>query len=210
VVPFHFGLDSRDGYTWAKSVGIQGSPFRRGRRTVTAVGRREPIGHSEGTHDRQYVLPDPQVQAAAVPIIADGAEDALASARNVVLVAELRDEADPDDVTTATADCKDFEDGPEPGPDGGCAASFLTCLACENARVHPGHHPRLAHLHQVLGSARSVLPAPRWSSDWGDAHARLEHLKSKVGAQSWTKALSQVTDDDRDIIDHLLAGDLNP
>lgn len=65
----------------------------------------------------------------------------------VVLVAELRDQRTPGDVETATADCGDFDNSPWPAPDGGCGASFLACLGCPNARVRPGHHARLAHLH---------------------------------------------------------------
>ncbi|MFE7638806.1 hypothetical protein ACFU7Z_32670 [Kitasatospora sp. NPDC057518] len=101
---------------------------------------------------------------------------------------------------------------PVPTPDaaGGCAASFLLCLGCRNARVHPGHHPRLAHLHQALGNARSVLPADVWAEGWGDAHTRLEDLRLQVSAPAWQQALTGVTEGDRAIIDHLLAGDLDP
>jgi hypothetical protein len=58
------------------------------------------------------------------------------------------------------AACSGTRDSPWPAGDGGRGASFLMCLACPNARVHPGHHPRLAHLHEALASLRSVLPPP--------------------------------------------------
>ncbi len=209
VGPFHFGVTTEDARDWSEARGLGGSPFRRGRRTVTAVERREPAQHSQESHDRHYVLPDENVRAAAVPVIAAGAEAAVDQAREAVLVAELRDTRDPGDVETATADCHDAESSPFPAPDGGCGASFLLCLACPNARVHSDHHPRLAHLHQALGNIRSVLPTPTWQRDWGDAHARLEHLKRSVGDGGWGHALARVTDTDRELIDFLLTGDLN-
>jgi hypothetical protein len=116
---------------------------------VNALDRREPGQDSQDTHDRYYVLVDKRVQPDTVAIIAAGAEEAAEHARNAVLVAELRDAPQPGDVETATADCADFEHSPYPAPDGGCGASFLMCLGCTNARVHPGHHGRLAHLHHA-------------------------------------------------------------
>lgn len=88
-----------------------------------------------------------------------------------------------------------------------CSASFLLCLACPNARIHPGHHPRLAHLHQALENLRSVMDPAEWHADWHDAHARLSHLKRLLGPPAWDKALRDVTGVDRDMIDHLLKGD---
>ncbi|MFE7277837.1 hypothetical protein [Streptomyces sp. NPDC057623] len=209
VGPFAFTLASRNGYEWAKLAGLRGSPFRRGRRTAVAVNRREPTQHSQESHDRDYVLPDKQVQDAAVPVIAAAAEAAALRARETVLVAEMRDTRNPDDVETATADCSDFDNGPYSSPDGGCGASFLMCLACTNARVHADHHPRLAHLHEALTSVRSVLPPPRWERDWSDPHARLTDLKKKIGPGGWQRALARVTSADRELIHLLLTGDLD-
>ncbi|ATW50849.1 hypothetical protein [Streptomyces peucetius] len=209
VGPFHFGFQTEDAGEWAEANGLGGSPFRRGRRTVNAVERREPAQQSQESHDRDYVLPDEHVRAAAIPVIAAGAEAAVDQARKAVLVAELRDTRDPGDSETATADCHDEDSSPFPAPDGGCGASFLLCLACPNARVHTDHHPRLAHLHQALGNARSVLPTATWERDWGDAHDRLEDLRGHVGDGGWTHALARVTATDRELIDLLLTGDLN-
>ncbi|WP_327328155.1 hypothetical protein OG735_40795 [Streptomyces sp. NBC_01210] len=206
---FHFGVPATAAKQWGREEGFGGSPFRRGWRTVNALDRREPGQNSQDTHDRRYVLVDKRVQADAVEVIAAGAEDAADRARRAVLVAEVCDEPDPGDVETATADCHDFDNGPYPAPDGGCGASFLICLACENARVHPGHHPRLAHLHDALANLRSVLIPNTWRADWGDTHARLEDLMRKLDAGVWAQALSRVTDTDRDLIDRLLTGDLD-
>ncbi|WP_125261832.1 hypothetical protein [Streptomyces alboflavus] len=210
VGPFYLGLSHDDVKWWTRKVGLKGSPFQRGRRTVTAVERREPAQHSQETHDRVYVLPDENVQEAAVPVIADGAEEAVETARKAVLVAEVRDAPEPDDEETATADCSDAEASPWPAPGGGCGASFLLCLACRNAHVHPGHHPRLALLHQSMEGLRSVLPPTVWRLDWSDHHARLEDLKRRIGPGGWDHAMARVTDADQAIIDQLLSGDLNP
>ncbi|MCO1575532.1 hypothetical protein M8C13_07140 [Crossiella sp. SN42] len=211
VGPIRFGVSFSDAKEWGTVVGIGVSPFQRGRRTVLAVERGERAQHSQETHDRTYVLPDQRVQAAAVPVIAAGAASAVRKARETVkLVAELSLVRDPTHAETATADCSDSGGSPVPTSDGGCGASFLMCLACPNARVHADHHPRLAHLHRALTHMRSVLPAHAWEQDWGGAHTRLEDLKNKIGDGGWRHALARVTSTDREIVDHLLTGDLNP
>jgi hypothetical protein len=208
VGPFRFGVASQAAGEWAEAEELDGSPFRRGRRTVIALDRREPGQHSRDTHDRHYVLPDERVRAEAVEVIAAGAEDAAGRARRAVLAAELRDQPVPGDTETVTADCSSFRDSPWPAPDGGCGASFLMCLACPNARIHPGHHPHLAHLHEALASLRSVLPPAAWA-DWRDAHDRLEDLRERIGGGPWARALARVTDADRELISHLLTGNLD-
>jgi hypothetical protein len=206
---FCFGVKSLAADRWAKDAGLDGSPFRRGRRTVLAIDQREPAQHSQDTHDRYYALPDKRVQTRAVEVIAAGAEDATDRARKAVLSAQVRDQPTPGDAETATADCSSPNDSPWPSPDGGCGASFLWCLACPCARVHPGHHPRLAHLHEALTSLRSVLPPAAWVADWRDAHDRLEDLRGQVGDGQWNQALARVTDADREIVTHLLYGVLD-
>ncbi len=176
---------------------------------MLAVDRREPAQHTQETYDRRYVLADKRVQDEAVAVIAAGAEDAASRARKAVLVAQVHGEPAAGDTETATADCSGFSNSPYPAADGGCAASFLMCLGCENARIHPGHHPRLVHLHHCLANLRTVLPPPAWEANWGDTHARLEDLKNKLGDGQWSQAQARVTDADRDLIDLLLTGDLD-
>ena len=207
--PFRFGITAKAAEDWAEAERLAGSPFRRGRRTVIALDRREPGQHSQDTHDRHYVLPDERIRAGTIEVIAAGAEDAADRARRAVLAAGLRDQPDPGDAETATAACSSFRDSPWPAPDGGCGASFLMCLACPNARVHPGHHPRLAHLHEALASLRSVLAPASWAADWRDAHDRLEDLKERIGPWSWAQAIARVTDADRELVSHLLTGNLD-
>jgi len=209
VGPFCFDIHADGAKRWAEAEGLGSSPFRRGRRTVIALDRREPAQHSQGTHDRQYVLPDERVRAEAVEVIAAGAEDAAGRARRTVLAAQLQDLPGPGDIETATTDCSGYHDSPWPSREGGCGASFLMCLACPNARVHPGHHPRLAHLHEALGSLGSVLPPAAWAADWRDSHDRLEDLRQRIGEGSWALALARVTGTDRALVRHLLAGALD-
>ena len=206
---FHFGIHTNYTKEWAHAHGFDGAPFQRGRRTVNALDRRQPGQNSQETHDRSYVLVDKRVQAEAVEVIAAGAEDATLRARKAVLAAELRDQPTAGDVETATADCSDYDNGPHPAPEGGCGASFLMCLGCQNARVHPGHHGRLAHLHTALTNLRSALAPPVWQADWGETHERLEDLRDKLGHGTWTQALSRVDDADRELIDHLLTGNFD-
>jgi hypothetical protein len=206
---FCLGVRSNNAADWARAEGLSGSPFQRGRRTVVALDRREPAQHSRDAHDRHYVLPDDRVRSAAAEVIAAGAEDAAGRARKAALTAVLRDRPAPGDAETATADCADPGGSPWPSPGGGCGASFLACLACPNARVHPGHHPRLAYLHEALGSLRSVLTPAAWAADWRDAHERLEDLMTRVGGGPWAEGLARVTSDDREIVTRLLTGDLD-
>lgn len=208
VGPLCFGVSKADGTTWARNHSI-GSPFQRTRRTtVTREGK--PLQHSRGTHESVYVLPDKNVQKAAEAVIAAGAQDALQLARNVTFRGRLTVAADPDHQQTATADCADEASSPWPSADGGCGADFLLCLACANARVHSGHHSRLALLHEQLSSMESVWPAQLWRKRWADSFGRLVDLRTKVNEATWDAALTRVTDRDREIIDHLLKGEFAP
>lgn len=209
IGPFSFGVDSTSAREWAQRQGFSGSPFRRGRRTVIALDRREPGQHSQDTHDRDYVLVDKRVQDEAVEVIAAGVEDAVGRARAAVLVAELRDAPTSGDLETATADCSGYGNSPYPSPNGGCGATFLMCLGCSNAHIHPGHHPRLAHLHHALANLRSVLLPAGWEADWAESYARLDDLKRKIGDGVWAQGLASVTETDREIITDLLTGALD-
>lgn len=207
---FRFGVTSKAGTEWASAHGFGGSPFQRGRRTVVVIDKREPIQHSQDTHDRSYVLVDKRAQAAAAGVVAAAAASATDQAHAVVLKARLVAAPVPGDAPTAIADCEDLDTGPVPAAAGGCAASFLMCLGCGNAHVHPGHHPRLVHVHKSLSALRSALPASVWDADWADIHARLEDLKRKVGVAAWAAAQSRVTTADVELVNLLLAGDMNP
>ncbi|MFE9501288.1 hypothetical protein ACFYO6_02055 [Streptomyces anthocyanicus] len=206
VGPFGLGADTAAASLWAQQQGLPSKVLRRGRKTVNVVHRREPGQNTQDTHDRVYVLPEPQVQEAAGEVIADGVSDAVEAARRTVLQARLADAQQDGDQETATASCSDYEHSPFTPPGAGCGASFLLCTACPNARVAPVHHPRLAYLHAALENLRSVLDPATWMADWYDAHARLEDLRLRLGAEVWKQAQQRVSDWDRQIIDDLLNG----
>ncbi|MER5641582.1 hypothetical protein ABT095_32150 [Kitasatospora sp. NPDC002227] len=209
VGPLRFGISDQSAGSWGRSLGLRGSPFQRVRRsTVVEEGR--PLQHSQRTHQSVYVLPDRRVQAASREIFEEGATAALEKARATVFGGQLSDIPDPEHLETATADCADENTSPWPHSDGGCGAEFMLCLACRNAHVHPGHHARLAHLHQQLASMQSVLPEQHWNDRWHDHLLRLEDLRDKVGHSTWHAALAKVNDTDRMLVDLLLKGDLTP
>lgn len=208
VGPLCFGVSKADARVWASTHQI-GSPFQRARRTtVTTTGK--PLQHKRGTHESIYVLPDENVQEAAVDVIAAGAEEAHEQARDYTFKGHLTNVADADHQETATADCADEETSPWPDPKGGCGADFLLCLSCENSRVHTGHHPRLALLRRQLISLRSSWPEKLWRKRWDEHLQRLDDLRTKVNESTWDAALAQITDRDQMIVDHLLKGDLAP
>ncbi|MER7671395.1 hypothetical protein ABTY61_23420 [Kitasatospora sp. NPDC096128] len=203
------GLSHSDVKRWAASHGLNGSPFQRVRRgTVVREGR--PLQHSRGTHESIYVLPDAQVQHASRKVFEDGALDALDRARSVVFAGRLAEVPDPDGQETATADCMDASTSPWPDADGGCAADFLLCLACPNAHVHPGHHPRLALLHERLEGLRGAVPDETWTGRWAEHLLRLENLRERIGPAAWGAARTRAGDRDRIIANLLLKGDLAP
>jgi hypothetical protein len=101
---FRFGITAEAAKDWADTEGLEGSPFRRGRRTVIALDRREPGQHSQDTHDRHYVLPDERIRVEAVEVIPAGAEDAAGRARKAVVVVGVdKETAEPAALSPAQA-----------------------------------------------------------------------------------------------------------
>ncbi|MEU6321496.1 hypothetical protein [Streptomyces sp. NPDC047009] len=209
VGPLAFGVPDEAARRWARGHGLSGSPFRRVRRTtVTREGR--PLQHAQGTHESVYVLPDERVQRDARAVIEAGAREALEQARTAVFGGKITAAAEPDHQETATVDCEDETTSPWPAPEGGCGADFLLCLACSNAHVHPGHHPRLAHLLEQLQSLRSVLDERAWHERWNEHVLRLEDLRDKVGSGAWKAALDRVDETDGLVVQLLVKGELAP
>lgn len=206
VNPFGIGLTNNAADGWLRETGLSGARMRRLRKTVNALHRREHGQNSQDTHDAIYVLPEPQVQQASIPVIAEGAESALAHAQHTVLRAQLADTPETGSQETPTANCADYENSPFGTQGIGCTVSFLMCTACPNARIHPKHHPRLAHLHRSLASLRSALGEESWAADWGNPFLRLEDLRLRLGDQVWATALANVTASDREIVGRLLEG----
>ncbi|MFD4170468.1 hypothetical protein ACFWQ1_27925 [Streptomyces albidoflavus] len=207
--PLVFGISKGDVDFWVRFHRLSGSPFRRVRRT-TVIREGRPLQHSQGTHESVYVLPDEHVQRASRSVFEQGAVEALKQAQAAVFGGHLTEGPEPVHEETVTADCSDQENSPWPSPEGGCGADFLLCLGCPNAYIHPGHHPRLAHLHQQVESLRAVLDDRAWNERWSDHLLRLEDLRGKVGPAAWSAALARVTDNDRSLVQLLVKGDLAP
>ncbi|MFH8342469.1 hypothetical protein [Streptomyces sp. AM6-12] len=207
VGPLSFGVSESMIQYWARGHGLSGSPFQRARRTtVTNEGR--PLQHSQGTHESVYVLPDQRIQRASRDVFEAGALEAFEQAKAAVFGGQIADNPDQQHQETATADCEDETSSPWPASGGGCGADFLLCLACPNAHVHPGHHPRLAHLHEQILSLRSVLDDRTFHERWRDHQLRLEDLRYRVGPAAWKAALAHVNDTDRTIVQFLVKEDL--
>ncbi|MGW0856967.1 hypothetical protein [Streptomyces sp. NPDC002690] len=209
VGPIVFGVADDEAGFWATSHGLGGSPFQRVRRTTVAREGR-PLQHAQSTHESVYVIPDKRVQRTSRGAFEDGALEALEQAKSIVFGGHLTDEPDADHQETVVADCEDETTSPWPAPEGGCGADFLLCLACANAHVHPGHHPRLAYLHQQLEGLRSALPDRGWQERWNDHHLRLEDLREKVTPVVWNASLARVGESDRAMVHLLLKGELTP
>lgn len=173
---------------------------------VTDAGR--PLQHTQGTHESVYVLPDGPVQRASRDVFVAGAQEALEQARATVFAGRISNEPDPQHQETATVACEDEESSPWPAPEGGCGTDFLLCLACPNAYVHPGHHPRLALLHRQVLSLQSVLDGQAFRERWSDHLLRLEDLRDKVGRAAWKAALARVSEADRAIVQLLVKKEL--
>lgn len=205
VGPFGLGLDTHAVQEWGYEAELAGAPMRRMRKTTNVLHRREAGQNSQDTHDRVYVMNEPQAQQAAIPVIAQGATDALEAARRTV-IAQLAETRREEDQETATADCSDFHNSPFAPHGGACDASFLLCLACPNARVTPAHHPRLVVLHRALDNLKGVLDPGIWEEDWDDAHARLADLRQRLGEPIWQTAMNDASPSDLDVINDLLTG----
>ncbi|WP_371787135.1 hypothetical protein [Streptomyces albidoflavus] len=202
--PFNEGLRQGLIKDWYTEAGLPGASMRRVRKTVNVVHRREPGQNSQDVHDRVYVLPEPQAHAAAMPVIAEGATDALDAARRTVVQARLSDAAPGTEVVTNS--CTDLHSSPFETGGSPCTASFLLCTACPNARVAPHHHPRLTYLHQVLQGLRGTLDPQLWEAEWSEAYARLSDLRHRIGPGVWEDASTAVTEPDRVIIHQLVNG----
>ena len=176
---------------------------------MIALDRREPGQHSQDTHDRHYVLPDERIQAEAVEVIAAGAEDAAGRARKVVLAAQLRDppgsrrRRDSDRgllrllrQPLAVAGRRLRRIVPDlPGLPERAGPSWASSPPCPPARGAGQPAVRAAACRLGGGLARLLRPAGR---------PKAEPRRRALGP-----GLAQVTDADRQIIGHLLTGNLD-
>lgn len=185
-----------------------GNPIRvtlqRIRHTEQTLNRR-PRMNSLDTHESIYVMREPSVVSASEEVIVAGQREALdhahASAKMRGLSQEQYARAQTDPVSVAhelsmepaqvrdlaagrlntpLAACIDFEYSPFSGG-GQCRASFLLCLACQNAVATPNHLPRFVCLHDAFTKMASAVAPAVWQADFAAHYQRLTHLLN-VGA----------------------------
>jgi hypothetical protein len=196
--------------------------FRRLRRTVQVLVRKEPAQNSQATHDDIYALRDAGDLAETHDTIAQGLTDALDEAKTVVKMRvvlgedadrllELAD--DPElakaiangEHDTATGACTDFTNGPVTEPGLPCTASFLLCLACGNAVATRRHLPRLVYLQQALNELRAVVDARVWDQDWREHLLRVDSLLADHTTSAERAAQRElISDTDRMLVDRML------
>ncbi len=199
------GSHSRDSFANASGRTVN---LRRIRKAVNNRHRRQPNQNSRETHESIYLLRDPHTFRESEALIARGIERAIAHAETVEAAVKPDNSDMGDDTPTAT--CTDAEKSPYSPWGVACAASFLLCLACQNAVVMPKHLGRLAYLYQSLTNRRASLPPDVWQDEWAAHYCRLHSLRTEHYTEGqWQQALDNVTDNDVALVTHLLKGDLD-
>lgn len=158
--------------------------------------------NSETVSEEIYRRNDPTTVEKALPVILQGQQDALLHAQATMEVKTVtpQDLAAGGDVVrrlseklkidgdrarlllagtldTATAACLDFFHSPfSSDQSGGCTASFLMCLACDNAVATPAHLPKLVALYDALQTISSIVTARRWRREFAPHFMRLKDL----------------------------------
>lgn len=214
------------------AVDYKGRPVRvtlqRVRLTDQVLNRR-PRMNSLEVHDRVYVLPEPSTAKVSESAIVAGQTEALEHANATVRLRTLshseyaRAKSAPDVVArrlgiapermsdllvgrldTAVAACTDFDHSPF--SDGGrCTASFLMCLACENAVATPDHLPRLVGLRDALDKIASAVSPAVWHQDYALHYQRLAHLlNSSATSEEIERARTRLRPGDRQAVESLL------
>lgn len=198
-------------------------------RLTDQVLNRRPRMNSLEVHDRVYVVPEPSTAKASESAIIAGQTEALEHAHATVRLRTLSPseyataKSAPDLVAlklgidsermselligrldTAVAACTDFDHSPF--SDGGrCTASFLMCLACENAVATPDHLPRLVCLRDALEKIASAVSPEVWHQDYALHYQRLEHLlNSSATSEEIARARTHLKPGDRQAVESLL------
>lgn len=218
---------------WSDSAGLAAGDgplrvrARRLRRTVQVLYG-GPRNNTVRTHEDVYLLRDEQVRDESTDVVAAGLAEAVEHAQDRVRMSMVSQATgataqDAEQVATQTgltpgtaaqvvagrldtvvAACTDFDHSPFT-PTGPCAVSFLLCLACPNAVATGQHLSRIIYLHQALEALRCVVDTATWAADWAEHHGRVADLVGAHTTEAERAALrSQVTDQDRELIDRML------
>lgn len=199
------GTNPRDGFAKASGQSVN---MRRIRKAVNNRHRRRPNQNSRETHESVYLLSDSHTIEESEELIARGIERAVSHAERVNATVRPADGNIGED--TPTAACTRSYESPFSSWGVACTASFLLCLACQNAVVMPKHIGRIAYLYQCLSNRRDSIPPDQWESEWSAHYGRLHNLRTEHYSEGqWQQALDNLTESDRALVDHLLKGNLD-
>ena len=193
-----------------------------------------PVGHTARTLATEYLARDATAFGEYRALVSEVLESETAKARAIGRIAALTNadvqeaRMDPEtaarkhgisvetlkrlisgDADTVLAGCSDNVGGPYDPPGQPCTASFLKCLQCPCARALPHHLPVQVLALQALEGRRSQLTPLRWAERFGQPHAQLTDLLGQVPEAAREQAENQATDDDRRLVERLLAQELD-
>lgn len=187
--------------------------------------------NSESVSEDIYRRPDPTTAEAAMEIVEQGQEDALAHAvatmhvRSMTAADVAAAQRDPSaaaaqlgitvtalkmllagELDTPTGACVDFFNSPFATQSAvPCPASFFACFACSNAILTPRHLPRLVALLDALDSIASVVSSSRWESEYAQHYARIRSaIAANTTAPEIEKARRTVALAEREMITQLV------
>lgn len=192
--------------------------------------------NTETVSEDVYRTPDASAREFAAQTIVEGQQDAVDHARATLAVRALsatevaaaRD--DPESVAkrlgvpvvtlnlilagrldTPTSSCIDFLNSPFADTAGDpCPASFLACLACDNAVITPQHLPRLVALKDALDNVATIVTEARWNLSYGEHYARLCNVvHHNATAAEIAAARQAATAQDRTLMEQLLSRNLD-
>lgn len=212
---------------WSRQAAIPGDDgemlrlhFRRLRLTEQVVNRKSSQ-NSDNVSEDVYRRPEALTAAMVSDVILEAQSEALAHAHSTVamrytsapvelgLTNSTADDLADGRLDTAVGACLDHRHSPFNAPGEPCTASFLLCLACPNAVATPAHLPRLMGLAAALDNLASVNP-DRFQSLYATHRARLAHLLATSTTPAQQRlAMTQVSDNDSDLIERLLRRDLD-
>ena len=175
-----------------------------GGRTVVADGRAVVAGALREQVDRARARQTAQVFTST--FIAEAGRDLQATAERAGLAAGPLARLLDGEHDTVLAACTDHRDAP--GGESGqvCAASFLACLDCANARALPRHLPVQIAMADRLAGLAAHLDPQLWRARYQPRLDQLRHILGQHTAAERAKAAEAITAEHLALVDGVLAG----
>lgn len=214
----------------APRVGRPAIEVRRIRQTVIER-RRSPISHTRATMNDHYLAGSAAVVADSQVVVGDALRDQLDRARArqtaEVFTSSLLAQADGDLATAATqaglapgllaglingdhdtvlAACSGHWHVPGGEAGQACAASFLACLDCANARALPRHLPVQIAMAERLATLATHLDPQVWQARYEPRLGQLQQILGQHTAAERAKAAEAITKEHLALVDDVLAG----